>query len=432
MRFDIFCSLAQTPRPGGGLPGHASLLQEFLDQATVADDLGYGCLWVAESHFSTRTQRGNAEPAVPHWTGEIGLNTDTLQLATRVFARTRRIDVGSAIMNIVACGGPLPAAERVAAALAWHGLDPAESRRLRVGFAGGRFDFINRATGIVPRTGWEAQAWRQVRGAITAEAAEIFVRLLSGEELASTDVTPPGLTPQMFPDRETYDRTALAAGATGDRIPLPPRWTFERTRVLPDFRPDLLRLVGGTHDPALQIHLNGYAPVQLFNLSITAPAAIEATHQRMATAFHPAGGPWQRHYMPRTVFVFLDATPGRTVEERRNGARERAEATLAAYWRAMDGTVDPAKVAGSADNSLVGAPADIAAQIADRFHPQDRVMLWFDFFATDGDAVITAMTDFRNQVVPLLHDLGIPVDIAPADIAPAGAGRAGLAIAATR
>lgn len=414
MRFDVFCSIAQTPRADGALPEHAALLREFLDQAGAADELGYGCLWAAETHFSTRTQQGNSSPAVPHWTGEIGLNTDTLQLAGQVFARTRRIDVGSAIMNIVACGGPLPAAERVAAAVAWHGLDPAEQRRLRLGFAGGRFDFIGRATGVQPRDEVEELAWRQVRGAVTAEAAEIFVRLLAGAELAATDVTPGRLTPAMFRDRAEFDAVARAAGVTGDSVPLTPRWTFERTRVLPAFRPELLTLVGGVHDPALQVHLNKYAPVQVFNLSITAPAVIEATHERMRAAYHPAGGSWQRNHMPRTVFVFLDATPGMSEEKRRLRATERAESTLAAYWRAMDGTVDPAKVAGSAGNSLVGSPADIAAQIAGRFHPDDRLMLWFDFFADSGAEVTTAMADFRHQVVPLLHENGIPVDIAPA------------------
>ncbi|MCY1143645.1 LLM class flavin-dependent oxidoreductase [Actinoplanes sp. Pm04-4] len=407
MRFDVFCSLAQTPRPGVGLPPHAELLNEFLDQAALADDLGYGCLWVAESHFSTRVQQGHASPAVPHWTGEIGLNTDVLQLAARVFARTRRIDVGSAIMNVVACGGPLPAAERVAAALAWHGLDKTESRRLNIGFAGGRFDFIARATGVAPRTEWEEAAWPQVRSAVTAEAAEIFVRLLSGEELGSDQVTAPRLMPDAFRDRDAYDRIAAQAGAGDDGIPLERRWTFDTTGLVPGFRPELLRLVGGTHDPALQIRLNQFAPVRVFNLSITRPEVIEDTHRRMAGAYHPAGGPWRRDYMPRTVFVFLDATPGLSRERRRAAARERAEATLAAYWQAMDGTVDPAKVAGSADNALVGAPEDVAAQIVERFHPDDRLMLWFDFFAPDADTVTDGLADFRQQVVPLLAERGV-------------------------
>jgi hypothetical protein len=390
MRFDVFCSLAQTPRPGIGLPPHAELLSEFLDQAALADDLGYGCLWVAESHFSTRVQQGHANPAVPHWTGEIGLNTDVLQLAARVFARTRRIDVGSAIMNVVACGGP-----------------KAESRRLNIGFAGGRFDFIARATGVAPRTEWEEAAWPQVRSAVTAEAAEIFVRLLSGEHLASDQVTAPRLTPAAFRDQAAYDRIAARAGAGADGIALDRRWTFETTGLVPEFRPELLRLIGGTHDPALQTRLNRFAPVRVFNLSITRPEVIEDTHRRMAGAYHPAGGPWRRDYMPRTAFVFLDATPGLSRERRRAVARERAEATLTAYWQALDGTVDPSKVAGSADNALIGAPEDVAAQIVGRFHPDDRLMLWFDFFAPDADTVTAGLTDFRHQVVPLLAQRGV-------------------------
>ena len=54
----------------------------------------------------------------------MGLNTDIFQLAHKVFACTERIEVGSAIMNILCNGGPVAAAERTRAFLALHGLDP--------------------------------------------------------------------------------------------------------------------------------------------------------------------------------------------------------------------------------------------------------------------------------------------------------------------
>ena len=188
MRFDVFCSLAQTPREDSGMPTHATLLREFVDQARLADEVGYECIWVAENHYSSELQKTHRNPVIPHWEGEVGLNTDICQLAAHVFARTNRIDVGSAIMNIVANGGPLPAAEQVATCLAWHGLDPHEQRRLRVGFAGGRFDYIGRATGIAPRTEWERAAWPEVKAGIFREAAEIFLRLLSGEDVSSDGI----------------------------------------------------------------------------------------------------------------------------------------------------------------------------------------------------------------------------------------------------
>jgi hypothetical protein len=54
-------------------------------------------------------------------------------------------------------------------------------------------------------------------------------------------------------------------------------------------------------------------------------------------------------------------------------------------------------------------PDDIAAQIAQRFHPDDRLMLWFDFFNHDNDQVIESMTAMTTEVVPKLADLGVTV-----------------------
>jgi hypothetical protein len=392
VKFDVFCSIAQTP-VDGVLPAEATMLRNFLEQCEAADGLGYGTVWVAESHYSTELQKRHREPVVPHWRGEIGLNTDICQLAPRVFARTRRVDVGSAILNIVCNGGPLAAAERVATAVAWHGLDPDERRALRIGFAAGRFDYINRLSGIGPRNDWERAAWPQVRGAVMREASEIFVRLLAGEALSSEDVPEVRLP-----------------GPDGKDITVPRRWPFEVTRIVPsDIRRELLRLMLGSHDPALQVHLNRFAPVRVFNLSITAAHVIEATHERMRRAYHPAGGPWRREYLPRTTFVFLDARTGLSPQRQRAAAREEAERVLAAYWQAMEGTVDPAKVADAADNALVGNPSDVAGQILARFHPGDRLMLWFDFFNHDNDSVIASMAAMANQVLPRLAAAGVPV-----------------------
>lgn len=410
MNFDVFCSLSQTPRAGGHLPSHAQVLNEFLDQAVLADELGFDCVWAAESHFSSEVQKRHARPVVTHWTGEIGLNTDICQLAAQVFPRTRRIEVGSAIMNIVANGGPIPAAEKVATALAWHGLDEAENRRLHLGFATGRFDFINATTGIRPRTSWEEVTWRQVKTSILKEASEIFVRLLEGETISSDDVPEHPLERRMFPSPADFERLVELAGAGGGdgdgTVSLPRRWTFESTRIIPEFRRPLLQLVAGTHDPDLPAHLNRFAPVRVFNLSITPSSIIDQTHERMAACYHPSGGPWLRSYMPRTVLVFLNAEPALDAAARRARAREHAETALAAYWRALDGTIDESKVLSSADNAVVGGPEDIAEQLAERYHPDDRLMLWFDFFAQSGEQVTSAMRQFQEQVVPLLSHRG--------------------------
>lgn len=408
-RYDVFFSISQTP-VAGHLPTEAEMFRNFFAQVEAADQLGYHTAWVAESHLSSEVQKHNPDPVIPHWQGEVGLNTDILQLATRVFARTRRLHVGSAVMNIVCNGGPVAHAERIGAFLALHGLDPEEQRRLRIGFSAGRFEFMNRAYGIRPRSPLEAAAWPALRGLVFAEACEIFLRLLRGETLSSEDIAPTILTRSHFRSDADWQQVLAAAADTegaavgeggGGSIAVPRRWVFERLKLVPqDFRRELLDLIAGSHDPALQVALNRWLPVKVFNLSITQPEVIEATHARLAAAYHPAGGPWQRAYMPRTVMVFLNEQPGLSAGERRAAAAEEARAALGAYWTALQGTLDPQKVAQAADNAVVGDAEQVAQQIVARFHPEDQLMLWFDFFNHDSDRVIANMAAFMEKVAP--------------------------------
>ena len=94
MEFDIFFSICQT-EVDGYLPDEQTMFENFFEQVELADRLGFGTAWVAESHLSTEVQKTNPGAVIPHFVGEIGLNTDILQLAHRVFARTKRIGVGS-------------------------------------------------------------------------------------------------------------------------------------------------------------------------------------------------------------------------------------------------------------------------------------------------------------------------------------------------
>jgi alkanesulfonate monooxygenase SsuD/methylene tetrahydromethanopterin reductase-like flavin-dependent oxidoreductase (luciferase family) len=111
--------------------------------------------------------------------------------------------------------------------------------------------------------------------------------------------------------------------------------------------------------------------------------------------------------MPRTVFVFLNEEPRLTPEARRRAAEDEARAALGAYWTALEGTLDPKKVEGAADNALVGNAEDVAQQILKRFHPDDRLMLWFDFFNHDSARVIRNMEAFRRLVAPrIVEGLG--------------------------
>ncbi len=400
MQYDIFFSISQTP-VDGVLPTEREMFANFFDQVQLADELGYGVAWIAESHLSSEVQKQTSQPVIPHWEGEVGLNVDFLQLAHQVYRRTERIECGSAIMNILCNGGPVAAAERVASFLALHGVEAEEQRRIHVGFAAGRFDFMNRAYGIGPRNDLEKTAWRALKGQVFGHAAEVFCRLLAGESLASDDVPPIVLTRANF--RSDEDWAEVRALADDDRITIPPFFDFETLKIVPqDVRRELLQLVVGSHDPAVQERVNRFQPVQVFNLSITRGDVIEATHERMRAAYQ--GGGWQRSFMPRTTFVFLNEEPGLTPAQRREAAHAEATKALGAYWKALQGTIDPSKVAKAADNALIGDAEQVAQQALERFHPDDRLMLWFDFFNHDNERVKRNMRAFQEQVAPRIRE----------------------------
>ena len=144
-------------------------------------------------------------------------------------------------------------------------------------------------------------------------------------------------------------------------------------------------------------------PVKVFNLSITQPEVIDATHERMARCYHPDGGAWKRPDMPRTVMVFINEQPGLTPSQRSAAAQEEAKAALGAYWTALEGTLDPSKVERAANNAIIGNADEIAEQIKARFHPDDRLMLWFDFFNHDSARVVANMEAFKHQVIPKVN-----------------------------
>ena len=392
MELDIFFSICQT-EVHGYLPSERVMFENFFEQIELADRLGFGTAWVAESHLSTEVQKSNPGAVIPHFVGEIGLNTDILQLGHRVFARTKRIGIGSAIMNILCNGGPIAAAERIKTFLTLHGLDREEKRILTIGFASGRFPFINIPYGIVPRNPVEEAAWPVVKNKIFEEATEIFLRLIRGETLSANDVATRTLSRKDFRTDADWQRVVDAHGQVADEIPLQPRWSFPNLKIVPqEPRLDLLRLSIGSHDPATQIFANTILPVGVFNLSITPGDEIEKTNERMEKHYHPDGGPWHRRLMPRTVLVFINDDPATAAAEARDA--------LSNYWRALEGTLDEEKVRRATGNALVGDAEQIARQVAERFHPEDRLMLWFDFNNHDSKRVMKNMTDFMTRVAP--------------------------------
>ena len=84
-------------------------------------------------------------------------------------------------------------------------------------------------------------------------------------------------------------------------------------------------------------------------------------------------------------------------------AQTESEGALSSYWSALEGTLDPAKVAKAANNAVIGNATEVAAQMRERFHPDDRLMLWFDFFRHDSARICRDMRAFMDKVVPLVN-----------------------------
>lgn len=405
MKHDIFFSISQTPDADGHIPDEQTMLRNYFQQLETADELGFGVGWLAQAHLSTETQKSNKHPVVPHWQGEVGLCTDFPQLAMESFRRTKDIEIGSAVVSILASGGPIAQAERIANTLQLLAVND-DKRKLHVGFSAGRFEFMARPYGIVPRTPLEEAAWPALRSQIFLEASEIFLRLLRGDTVSSQTVRKTTLTRKNFKNEEDWERVQQINGSDDEEIAFERRYLFEDIRIVPNtFNRDQLVLVAGTHDPDAQVFVNSILPVRVFNLSITQPEVIEATHERMRACFHPGGGTWKRSDMPRTSFVFLNDEPHLDMEQQRAEAHREAEQALGAYWNALEGTIDPSKVQNAAQNALIGNVEDVAQQLVARFHPKDRIMAWFDFFNHDSDRVCRNMRAYMQKVVPRVEEL---------------------------
>jgi alkanesulfonate monooxygenase SsuD/methylene tetrahydromethanopterin reductase-like flavin-dependent oxidoreductase (luciferase family) len=405
MTFDIFLSICQN-EVNGFIPAEKQMFESFFSQAKLADELGFGTAWVAETHLSCQVQKQNPWAVIPNFKGEIGLNTDILQVAHLLFSQTKNINVGSAIRNILCNGGPIAHAESVKTFLSLHSLHHGPERKLELGFAAGRFPFSVRPYGIRPRNKMEEAAWKVLSGRVFLQGAEIFLRLLKGDVISIDDVTPITLKRDQFRTPEEWDQVTAAyqelhAQQAPEVIGVPSPWDFEKVGVIPFDAPlEALNLTIGAHWAEAHEVANKYLPVGVFNLSITPPEVIEATHERMKSTYNKEGGEWHRGLMPRTVLVFLSDDPNLSVAENDTKAKEMATNANKAYWSAIQGTIDPVKLAMAVDNALAGHPDTVVAQMKERFHPDDRLMLWFDFNNHNNNEVCSAMTTFMKKIAP--------------------------------
>ena len=194
---------------------------------------------------------------------------------------------------------------------------------------------MSRPYGIVPRNEIEELAWPALRCQIFAEASEIFLRLLNGEVIASSDIRKTNLTRENFYTDQDWKNIQLKAKEINqldilpDVIEIPRRYEFEQIKTIPqNWRRELLNVVIGSHDKKIQIEANKWRPVQVFNLSITPPHIIEETHQRFSKYYHKSGGLWKRSMMPRTIMIFINDEENLSSEERSYAAKEEAKNAL--------------------------------------------------------------------------------------------------------
>ena len=406
MKFDVFFSICQS-KVDGVLPSEQQMFENFFAQVKLADELGFENAWIAEAHLSTEVQKKNKRPVVPSFEGEIGLNTDIFQLAHKVFAMTKKINVGSAIMNLLSNGGPIARAEQTKTFLALHGANKDENRQLNLGFASGRFPYQISAYGIKPRNSFEASAWPVIKGKYFNQATELFLRLLKGEELQSKDLTAITVSREDFRDEKSYETAKRAyresfASDMPELVEVESFLDFEALKIIPStMKSELLNLYMGSHDPKAVELANQYLPCRVFNLSITPNEVIEKTNDRMKKIYNKDGGSWRRDMMPRTAMVFVNDDKALSEEEKNIKARELGLKAMTNYWKAMQGTVDKEKVEKAIDNTLCGSPEEIARQIRENYHPDDRIMLWFDFNNHNNTDVMNMMRIFKERVIPL-------------------------------
>ena len=109
--------------------------------------------------------------------------------------------------------------------------------------------------------------------------------------------------------------------------------------------------------------------------------------------------------MPRTSFVFINDEEGLTPSQQSEAAKVEASNALEANWNALEGTIDPGKVARATNNALIGNVEEVANQMVERFHPEDRIMAWFDFFNHDSERVCRNMSAYMNKVAPMVEKI---------------------------
>lgn len=393
MIFDLFHSVGDPVVQGRRL-GAAAAIREFLEQAKLAEALGFDTVWLAESHFSSETQKRTSVATIKDFEGEVGLNCDSFQLFHLIASQTKRINLGTGIHNIVGgSGGPIASADRVNYLRFINENFWSPSRQLRMGIASGRFPYQNTPFGMVPRTEAEKDFFPIIRRAAFIEAVEIFLRLVRGEELSS-EQTAPYVVSEAEAEKAWGPRAAELKAKYRFPHTLPKRWEFEVLKLVPECASEALQVVLGSADPLALETAQKFWDVDLFNLSFTPPEQIDALHQKMTTQCARHGWQWNRSRLPRTVLIFVDPN--------RQKAWELAEKCFDTYINAMKGTAAVPDKRVLMERALIGDAAEVRDQLSPqnprRLHADDRLMLWFEYDQQDGPDIRRRMKYFFEEV----------------------------------
>lgn len=378
MHFDVFHSVGQVDSLSIKR-SQREIVFSSLKQAQFAEDLGFNTFWVAESHFSSEVQKSLPDAVIPNYMGEVGLNSDSFQYFWLMSSLTKKINFGTAILNIVGGnGGPVAAADRVQT-LTFLNDFLENPRQLWIGMAAGRFPYINKPFGIVPRNEYEKSNWNIIKNLIFLEALEIFMRLQSGHAWD----TQQSKCSHFFDLKNTqYERF----------------WNFDKLELMPRLTSTQLEkrhFVLGSSDPRARKLALSIGDIDIFNLSFTPPSEIEKIHSLMEQeCVELKQKAWKRNRLPRTVMVFIDRDSRR--------AHLKAHAALDTYIAAMKGTAQVPDKAVLLSRALIGSPEEIREQLTENsthgFKSDDRLMLWFEFNQNDHGEICDQMKLFSLKV----------------------------------
>ncbi|MEZ4751732.1 MAG: LLM class flavin-dependent oxidoreductase [Bdellovibrionota bacterium] len=394
MIFDVFHSVSD-PVIGGRQLGSRVVFENTRAQAVLAESLGFDTFWLAESHFSSEIQKQTSLATIPHFSGEVGLNSDSFQLIQWLVGHTKKLNFGTGIHNIVGgSGGPVASADR-ANFIAFLN-EAFWERTLHWGVASGRFPYQNAPFGLTPRNEMEKDFWPTLTRLAFLEALEIFLRLLQGEVLSSDKVSRYQIEEK---DLSHYgDRAAALRQKYTFPVQVTPRWGFEALQLVPEL-PDRqhLRVVLGSSDPrALELGWKHW-DLDLFNLSFTLPNASRPCTSRWILCAK----------RPRDLAPLQAAAYG--ADLCRSGfpkAHALAHEVLDTYIEAMRGTAQVPDKGVLLERALIGD----ASEVRDQLHPEnprgihadDRLMLWFEFNQSDSAAICRRMTYFMEEVADRL------------------------------